>query len=80
MSAVTIYTTPTCMYCKQAKEFFTENQVPFIEKNVFADPTARDEMVQKSGQRRVPVFEVDGEILVGFTESKEILKQRLGLV
>jgi len=80
MEPVTIYTTPTCSYCRMAKEFFTEHGVPYTEKNVLVDMAAREEMIQKSNQRRVPVFVIGGEVLVGFTESKELLKERLQLI
>ena len=73
---VTIYTTPTCVYCKKAKEFFTKNNVSYTETNVLEDLEARKAMVDKSGQLGVPVIDVDGEIVVGFNEAKlkELLK------
>ncbi|MBI2888715.1 MAG: glutaredoxin family protein [Candidatus Liptonbacteria bacterium] len=63
---VTIYSTPSCIYCKMAKEFFTKNSVTFQEFNVAEDEKARGEMVAKSHQLGVPVIDVDGEIFVGF--------------
>ncbi len=51
---VTIYTTPTCVYCKKAKEFFTKNNVSYTETNVLEDLEARKAMVDKSGQLGVP--------------------------
>ena len=73
---VTMYTTPTCVYCKKAKEFFTKNNVSFTETNVLEDLEARKMMVEKSGQLGVPVIDVDGEIIIGFNEGrlKELLK------
>ncbi|PIR70457.1 MAG: NrdH-redoxin [Candidatus Niyogibacteria bacterium CG10_big_fil_rev_8_21_14_0_10_42_19] len=77
MSKVVIYTTPTCVYCKMAKEFFHNNNVQYEEKNVAEDAQAREEMIQKSGQLGVPVIEIDGKFVVGFEESK--LKESLGI-
>lgn len=37
MKEVTIYTTPTCGYCKMAKEYFTANNVHYTEYNVGSD-------------------------------------------
>ena len=65
-----MYTTPTCVYCKSAKEFFTQNNVAFIEKDVVVDLQARDAMVKKSGQLGVPVIDVDGNIVIGFDRRK----------
>lgn len=77
MSVVKIYTTPTCVYCKMAKEFFAKNSVAYEEKNVAQDAAARDEMIQKSGQLGVPVIDVDGKIIVGFDQPQ--LKAELNI-
>lgn len=74
---VTIYTTPTCPYCKQAKEFFKENNVKFTEIDVAADQSKAQEMIKKSGQMGVPVVEIDGEFIIGF--DKKALKDKLGI-
>jgi glutaredoxin 3 len=66
MPHITIYSTPSCVYCKMAKEFFKKNNFQFEELNVAEDEKARAEMVQKSHQLGVPVIDVDGEIFVGF--------------
>ena len=70
MADVTIYTTPTCVYCKAAKEFFRENNIEYEEKDVAKDEQARDAMVEKSGQLGVPVIDARGSIVVGFDEKK----------
>lgn len=73
---ITIYSTPTCMYCKTAKQFLGEHNIPYTEKNVASDMAAREEMVKKSGQLGVPVIDIDGQIVVGFDKERisEILK------
>jgi glutaredoxin-like YruB-family protein len=63
---VLIYTTPTCGYCRQAKEYLKARNVPFVEKNVAVDGIAAQEMVQRSGQRGVPVLVINGQTIVGF--------------
>lgn len=78
---VKIYSTPTCPFCRRAKEFFLENGIEFEDVDVLKDENARDEMAKKSGQMSVPVIEIsrqDGsEIVVGF--EKEKLKNALGV-
>jgi len=74
---ITIYTTPSCVYCKIAKTFFTEHNVAFEEKDVTKDDAARDAMIQKSGQMGVPVIDVNGKVVVGFDE--DALKNLLGI-
>ena len=66
--AVTIYTTPSCGYCKVAKEFYRTQHVSFTEYNVASDQRKADEMVRKSGQTGVPVIDVHGKIIVGFNK------------
>lgn len=75
--SIKIYSTPTCVYCKMAKEFLKGKNIPYQEFNVAADDAAREEMVQKSGQLGVPVIDIDGEIYVGFNKS-EIEKAVMG--
>ena len=77
MASVKIYTTPSCVYCKMAKEFFGKNNVQYEEKNVAVDVEARNEIIQKSGQMGVPVIDVDGKIIVGFDEPR--LREALGI-
>ena len=67
---VTVYSTPTCPYCHQVKEFLKAKDVAFTEHNVATDLEARNAMVQKSGQLGVPVVEVDDQVVVGFNRAK----------
>ncbi|MBI3495491.1 glutathione S-transferase N-terminal domain-containing protein [Candidatus Berkelbacteria bacterium] len=66
MKHVTIYTTPTCIWCKRTKEFFKQHHVAYDEKDVSSDQALANEMIEKSGQMAVPVIDIDGEIVVGF--------------
>ena len=67
---VIVYSTPTCMYCNMAKEFFKDNDISFTEYNVGSDLDKRREMVEKSNQMGVPVIVVDGEVIVGFDKNR----------
>ncbi|MFH1594637.1 MAG: glutaredoxin domain-containing protein [Candidatus Omnitrophota bacterium] len=67
---VMVYSTPTCPYCIRAKQFLKDNNVPFSDIDVAADPDKGQEMVKKSGQMGVPVFDIEGEIIVGFDKDK----------
>ena len=71
---VTIYSTPTCSYCKMAKEYFGENKVEFTEIDVSVDTEAAQKMVEKTGQMGVPVILVEKEgnedVVVGFDKDK----------
>lgn len=77
MKNVTIYSTPTCGYCKAAKAFLTEHNVAFTDYDVAADRAKAQEMMQKSGQMAVPVIFVDNDMIIGFDQTK--LSQLLGI-
>ncbi len=77
MADVTIYSTPTCVYCNAAKVFFKEKGVAYTEHNVAADAAQRKEMIDKSGQMGVPVIIIDGTMVIGFNQPK--IKQLLGI-
>ncbi|MBP6912071.1 MAG: thioredoxin family protein [Candidatus Pacebacteria bacterium] len=77
MAQISIYSTPTCTYCKAVKEYFTENKVEFQEFNVAEDASRRQEMIERSGQMGVPVVMIDNNIVVGFDKQK--LAELLGI-
>ena len=77
MKEITIYSTPTCVYCNMAKSFFKANGLSYTEHNVASDLEKRKEMIDKTGQMGVPVIDVGGEIVVGFDEPK--LRSTLGI-
>jgi len=74
---VTLYSTPTCPFCKQTKAFLTEHQIEFTQVDVMNDQEQAREMIQKSGQMGVPVIDIDGQIVIGFDQKK--LKEYLNL-
>lgn len=67
---ITIYSTPTCPYCKRAKDYLTQKGIPFTDYNVAEDREKAKEMIQKSKQMGVPVIIVDDEVAVGFNQAK----------
>ena len=77
MAKVSIYSTPTCMYCKLAKDFFDAHNVKYEEFDVASDLVKREDMISRSGQRGVPVIEIDGKMIVGFDQNA--LSEALGI-
>ena len=77
MAQVTIYSTPSCVYCKMAKEFFTKNNVAYEEHDVASDQKAREDMVNKTHQLGVPVIQIDDNIVIGFDQ--KTIEDLLGL-
>ncbi len=77
MKKVIIYSTPTCIYCKMAKDFFDKHDIKYEEIDVAEDEKAREEMMNKSHQMGVPVIDIEGEIFVGFNRAD--IEKALGL-
>lgn len=70
-----IYSTPTCQYCKMAKEYFKGHNIKYEDIDVAANQDAADLMIKKSGQMGVPVIVINKSgkdyVLAGFNQ-KEI--------
>ncbi len=70
MAKVKVYSTPTCPYCVQAKDYLKSKDVEYEEIDVAVDEAGRNEMVEKSGQMGVPVILIGEEYIVGFDRGK----------
>jgi glutaredoxin 3 len=78
MAKVTVYSTPSCPWCHKAKDFLKANNIEFEDKDVYSDDSARNEMIEKSGQMGVPVIVIEGnDPIVGFDQ--EAIKKALKL-
>lgn len=60
-----------------AKDWMENNSIAFTEYDLSRDTDKRDEMIEKTGQMAVPVFDIDGEIIIGFDKNK--ISQILGI-
>ena len=65
-----IYSTPTCPYCKLAKEYLSSKGISYDDIDVSADQEKAKEMVNISGQMGVPVIVVNDRVIVGFDKEK----------
>lgn len=72
---VIVYSTPTCPWCVRVKEYLNSKNVQFQDINVAEDRNAAMEMVQKTGQRGVPVLDINGNMIIGF--DKQAIDQHL---
>ncbi|MDY2630335.1 MULTISPECIES: glutaredoxin family protein [unclassified Clostridium] len=67
---IKIYSTSWCPACIKAKKFFDMKGWEYKEINVADKHEDREEVFKVSGQRTVPVIDIDGEIIVGFDKNK----------
>lgn len=70
MNEVLVYSTPNCVHCNHLKEFLVEHNVVFTVIDVAANPEARQEMIELSGQMGVPVMRAGNDVLIGYSEEK----------
>jgi len=68
--AVIVYSTPSCPYCIMAKDYLKEKNISFTSYDVSTDSVKASEMISKSGQRGVPVIDINGTIIVGFDKNR----------
>ena len=66
---VKIYSTPSCPYCEQVKDYLSSKNIAFQEIDVSQD--------QKSGQTGVPLTEINNHFIKGFSpqEIDQVLQQ-----
>ncbi|MEN8905704.1 MAG: glutaredoxin domain-containing protein [Clostridiales bacterium] len=70
MTNITVYSTPTCPWCTRVKDYLKGKDVEFSDVNVAQNREGAMEMIKKSGQRGVPVIDINGTIIVGFDKAK----------
>ncbi len=73
---ITLYSTPSCPYCKLVKEYLKEQNLPFTDIDVSLDNDAIQKMVKLSGQMGVPVIDINGQVIVGWNKNalEEVIK------
>ncbi len=69
---VTVYRTSWCAFCHTEMQWLDRLGVPYVAKDIEADPAAHDELMAKiNGDfRGVPVTDVAGDIILGFDRPK----------
>lgn len=68
-SSVSLYTSPTCGYCRQTKALLKELNVAYDDHDVTADPKNAEEAVHKSNQFGVPVVLIGKHVIVGYDKA-----------
>jgi len=68
--AVSVYSTPTCVYCSKVKDYLREHQVGFVDYDISRDERKADEMIHKSRQMAVPVIDFNGTVVGGFDKNR----------
>lgn len=67
--SIKVYSTPTCPWCTATKDYLKSKNFAFEDLDVSINREAATEMIKKSGQRGVPVIDINGKIIVGFDQA-----------
>ncbi len=67
---IKLFGLPTCPMCIRAKKYFDDGDIKYEYLDVSANRAFAKEMIVKSGQKTVPVIEIEGEIIVGLDKAK----------
>ena len=68
---VDIYTTPTCGYCNQAKDYLKKLGINVYEKDITKNPRYMQEFEKRVGAHSgVPVIFLKGVKIIGFDKNK----------
>lgn len=74
-ATVVIYGASWCGACHEAARYLRRKGIPYVEKDVEADPSAAREMQQKLARNglhggSIPVIDVRGKVMVGFNPAE----------
>ncbi len=71
---IKLYTGDYCPYCRRVKKELDRMNLPY--KEVYADADGRQEVIQLSGQRAIPILTIGDEVLVDSTHIIRELRRR----
>lgn len=65
MNKVEVYSSDTCKYCIELKEYLKENKVEYTEYNISKNEDSRKKLI-KLGYMSVPVLLINDNHVLGF--------------
>lgn len=66
MPKITIYGAEWCAFCHMAMRYLDDKHISYNYIDVDEKLEYAEEAVNKSGQRGIPVIDIDGKIIIGF--------------
>lgn len=66
---IKVYSTSWCPECVQVKKYLDFKGIDYLEINVADKQEEREEVIKVSGQKTVPVIEINGTVIVGFNRA-----------
>ena len=75
---VILYQTSWCPYCTKAREFLQNSGVSLVIYDIEKDPSKQTEMLSKSGSPGVPVVDIEGTVIRGYSaeEMRAVIERK----
>ena len=71
---VEIYSKSNCVFCDKAKNYFSQNDIPYVEHNAEI-PKIFDILMQRNpNARTMPQIFIENNLIGGFTDLEDWLK------
>ena len=77
MERVIIYSSPNCLDCQALKDYLSAREVPFVDKNIADDKSAREELANKYGRLATPTIVIGDKVFLGFRENRQGIEKLL---
>jgi len=61
---IVLYSTAWCPHCRQVKEFFREQQIPYLNRDVETDQQAREDLFAVAAKQGIPPEKVGVPVIV----------------
>ena len=71
---VEIYSKSNCLYCDKAKNYFTQNNISYVEHNVEIPEVFDTLMKRNPNARTMPQIFIDNELIGGYTDLEDWLQ------
>ncbi|MFT5161993.1 MAG: glutaredoxin 3 [Alteromonadaceae bacterium] len=66
---VVVYSTQWCPYCKKARDYLTDNNIAFVERDIEMGDAGIDALYRSTGAQGIPQIVVGNKIITGFNLS-----------
>ena len=67
---VVVYTTSWCGWCRKTMAWLDEAGVDYENRDIEANPLYRAELLAKTGATSIPMVEIDGRVVRGFSPGR----------